>query len=273
MKISELIPKLLDVANNHKTLYVMGCFGAPLTGGNVARYQTNHSYNKSADRVAMIAAAGNKNPVVYGFDCVNLIKGIAWGWCGDASKTYGGASYATNGVPDTNADGMIGRCKNVSTDFSKIKVGSAVWLPGHIGVYIGNGLVVESTPAFRNCVQLTVCTNISNSKDYSGRKWTKHGEMPYFEYDMSTAAQTPTAPAAQATTAATEIAVGDKVAYSGGTHYVHSNASAAEGKPCQPGTAEVTATAPGALHPYHVVGDKAPCTAYGWVDAATLAKI
>ena len=47
MNASEFIKKLQDVVNNHATLYVMGCFGAPLTGGNVSRYCGNHSYNKN----------------------------------------------------------------------------------------------------------------------------------------------------------------------------------------------------------------------------------
>lgn len=48
MKASEFVAKLKDVAQNYKTLYVMGCFGAPLTGGNVSRYCNNHAYNKQA---------------------------------------------------------------------------------------------------------------------------------------------------------------------------------------------------------------------------------
>ena len=92
MKAQTLVDKAVDIAKNYKTLYVMGCFGAPLTGGNVSRYCTNHSYNKAPDRTAMIKAAANQSPPVYGFDCVNLIKGILWGWNGNASKTYGGAS-------------------------------------------------------------------------------------------------------------------------------------------------------------------------------------
>ena len=28
----------------------------------------------------------------FGFDCVCLIKGLLWGWCGDKSKTYEGMS-------------------------------------------------------------------------------------------------------------------------------------------------------------------------------------
>ena len=64
MKARALVDKAVDIAKNHKTLYVMGCFGAPLTGGNVTRYCSNHTYNKAADRTAMIKAAANQSPPV-----------------------------------------------------------------------------------------------------------------------------------------------------------------------------------------------------------------
>lgn len=34
MKSSELVAKVVDIAKHYKTLYVMGCFGAPLTDTN-----------------------------------------------------------------------------------------------------------------------------------------------------------------------------------------------------------------------------------------------
>lgn len=190
MKASEFIKRLQDVVDNHATLYVMGCFGAPMTGANVKRYCNNISYNKAADRTAMIKAAANKKPPVFGFDCVCLIKGILWGWTGDASKTYGGAKYASNGVPDIGADSMIKVCSGVTTDFGRIVPGEAVWLSGHIGVYIGGGKVIECSPAFKNCVQVTACANIGKIAGMNARKWTKHGRLPYITYD--TAAEYPT---------------------------------------------------------------------------------
>ncbi len=104
MTANELVRRCVDVAQNCKTLYVMGCFGAPMTAANKKRYTQNHVYNKAADRTRMINAA---TADTFGFDCVCLIKGILWGWSGDTSKTYGGASYASNGVADVSADGMI----------------------------------------------------------------------------------------------------------------------------------------------------------------------
>lgn len=188
MKSKDFIDRVKKAATDHKTLYVMGCFGAPLVGSSVNRYCTNHTYNQQAERTAMIRAAGNQSPPVFGFDCVNLIKGILWGWTGEPDKTYGGAKYAANGVPDTNADGMIQKCKDVTTDFSGLIPGEALWMSGHIGVYIGDGLAVESTPRWANGAQITAVHNIGTKSGYNGRKWTKHGRLPYVDYTDQTGA-------------------------------------------------------------------------------------
>lgn len=184
MKDQELVQILKKIATDYKTLYVMGCFGAPMNDTNKKRYCNNHEYNRKPERQAMIMAASADT---FGFDCVCLIKGVLWGWSGDTSKTYGGATYNSNGVPDTSADGMIRFCQNVSTDFSNIVPGEAVWLSGHIGIYIGNGLAVECTPKWKNCVQITAVANIGSVAGYQSRRWTKHGKLPYVEYSAQTA--------------------------------------------------------------------------------------
>ena len=180
MTNKEFVKKLVDIANNYKTLYVMGCFGAPMTETNKAKYCNNHSYNMQATRQAMIKGATSDT---FGFDCVNLIKGVLWGWNGDKSKTYGGAKYVSNGVLDISADGMIEKCIDVSTNFSNIEVGEAVWCSGHIGVYAGDGLVVECSPSWKNCVQITACN--CTKLGYNRRNWTKHGKLPYITYEKS----------------------------------------------------------------------------------------
>lgn len=182
MTNSEFVKRCKEIAKNKKTLYVMGCFGAPLNAKNKKRYCKNHRYNKDAARQKMINAATSDT---FGFDCVCLIKGVLWGWNGNTGKTYGGATYLSHGVPDIGADAMIKKCKNVSTDFSKIEVGAAVWMAGHIGVYIGDGLVVECTPSWKNGVQITACANIGKKSGYASRKWTKHGKLPYITYEVA----------------------------------------------------------------------------------------
>lgn len=176
----ELAKRCEEVAKNYKTLYVLGCFGAPMNASNKDRYSRNLDYNRQTVRTVKIKSASADT---FGFDCVNMIKGLMWGWDGDSSKTYGGAKYASNGVTDINADQTIKQCKDVSTDFSNIQVGEAVWIPGHIGVYIGGGLAVECTPKWKDGVQITAVHNIGTQSGYNGRTWTKHGKLPYVTYE------------------------------------------------------------------------------------------
>lgn len=173
----DFVAILKDIAENYKTLYVMGCFGAPLNSKNKKRYTSNNSYNEKSSRTKMINAASSDT---FGFDCVCLIKGVLWGWCGDTSKTYGGAEYTSNGVPDIGADSIINVCSGVSTDFNNIEIGELVWMKGHVGIYIGDGLAVECTPSWENKVQITACNRAV--KGYKRRNWTKHGKLPYIKY-------------------------------------------------------------------------------------------
>ena len=211
MKATELVSKAIDIAKNYKTLYVMGCFGAPMTAANKKRYTTNHSYNKAAARVKMINAASEDT---FGFDCVCLIKGILWGWNGDKNATYGGAKYASNNVPDLGADSMIKKCPDASTTgWDSMEVGEVVWTTGHIGIYIGDGLAVECTPKWKNCVQITAVANIGSKSGYNARTWKKHGHIPYVEYSGKTEApasdkDTPSTPASGKEVKATGVATG-----------------------------------------------------------------
>lgn len=160
------------------SLYVFGCFGAPLNKANQDRAIAAYAYNRTKSRQAKIRAA---KPDAFGFDCSGLLKGLLWGWEGDASQTYGGAQYGANGVPDQNAGSIISCCTDVSEDFSALQVGEAVWLPGHIGIYIGDGLVVESSPKWADGVQITACN--CEIEGCHTRIWKKHGKLPYITYE------------------------------------------------------------------------------------------
>ena len=50
MTNKEFVAKLEKVAKNYKTLYVMGCIGAPLNASNKERYCKNHEYNRDPSR-------------------------------------------------------------------------------------------------------------------------------------------------------------------------------------------------------------------------------
>ena len=178
MKVDEFISQL-EKAASCSTLYVMGCFGWPMTENNKARCIKEEKYNQRPERKQMIEAADVN---VFGFDCVNLIKGILWGWDGVMSLTYGGAKYKSNNVPDLGADSFFNLCPQKYTDFSGIKKGAAVWMHGHIGVYIGQGRVIECSPRWKNCVQYTNLGNIGN-KTGNWRNWSAWGLIPFVDYD------------------------------------------------------------------------------------------
>lgn len=178
MRDSEFIEKL-KLAASSDTLYVMGCFGAPLNEFNKSRYVRNHEYNKQPTRRKMINQA-NEN--CFGFDCVNLIKGILWGWDRNFTRSYGGAVYESNGVPDVGADRFFRElCTLRTTDFSHIVPGAAVWMAGHIGVYVGSGHVIECSPRWKNGVQYTNLGNLGIRED-NWREWSEWGFIKFIEY-------------------------------------------------------------------------------------------
>lgn len=183
MTSAELCAKAVDIADNYKTSYMLGPWGWPATSKMITRATTQGS-NAKTNRQWLPQANAIKDKGFL-FDCVGLIKGILWGWKGDMSRTYGGAWYACNGVPDYDAKKMIDCCREVSTDFSTIVPAEAVWMDGHIGVYVGGGVVVEATPKWKGGVQRSTCANVSAnliSGTAGSRRWTKHGKLPWVDY-------------------------------------------------------------------------------------------
>lgn len=179
MSSTEFIARAKQAAAS-KTLYVMGGIGYPLTAAMKVRAIDSYPYNRQPSVMKTIQAASSDT---FAFDCVNLLKSILWGWCGDTSAIYGGAVYCSNGVPDTNEKGMLQSCTKQSIDFSNILPGEMLYLPGHVGIYIGNGLAIESTPAWENKVQVTAVLNIGLKARYPGRKWDAHGQLPWINYN------------------------------------------------------------------------------------------
>ena len=102
-------------------------------------------------------------------DCVGLIKG--YGWLDADTLTI---RYGTNGMPDIGADAMYRNAKvKGSIDTIPEVPGLAVWHSGHIGVYIGNGQVIEAMGTKYGVVKTQL----------GQRSWTAWLEIPYIHYD------------------------------------------------------------------------------------------
>lgn len=99
-------------------------------------------------------------------DCIGLIKGYLWSNTPTSAPQYRVAQ-------DVSADGMLALCKekgNIST-IPELP-GVLVFSPQHVGVYIGNGHVVEA----RGHAYGVVKTKLSS------RGWKSWGKCPWIEY-------------------------------------------------------------------------------------------
>lgn len=171
MRASTFATALTAIATQYKTVYAWGMFGSRITKKSVAVKAKQYPKWYDGRRLySVFEPLYNLDTPVYGFDCIGLIKAVLWGW-----NEATGAKYASCGVPDVSADSMIGKCSEVSSDFSNISIGEFVWMSGHCGVYVGDGKVVESTPIWKNGVQIAAL---------SARKWLKHGKLPWVSYDI-----------------------------------------------------------------------------------------
>lgn len=178
MKQSDFVNGAL-LALKQNTTYATGAFGASI--GNFPD-QLKRYCDNSPDLANLIRKRA-ANPPAFAFDCVGLCKGILWGFSADPKRVYGGASYKSNGVPDFGTS-IIDKCDDVSTNFSQIQTGELLWMSGHVGVYIGGGYAIECTSAWECKVQKTVVLNIRKAQSGErGRTWTKHGKLPYVEYN------------------------------------------------------------------------------------------
>lgn len=160
-----------------KTLYVKGGFGAPLNPANKARAINAYAYN--AARRAMIERA---TPDTFAFDCCGVAKGVLWGFTADPSKSYGGAVYRSNGVPDLSEAGFLSVSEDVSIDWDTIPVGACLYTTGHMGVYLGKARALESTPLWKNGCQITNVRNVKSDGSTNGRTWKCWGLLPWVDY-------------------------------------------------------------------------------------------
>ena len=144
--------------------YVWGTFGHVLTESlfeaKLAQYPD--ALASSADFIRQTWVGGRTT------DCVGLIKG--YGWLDAETEEI---VYNTNDMPDISANEMY-HAASVSGTIDTIPEtpGLAVWHDGHIGVYIGNGEVVEAMGTRYGVVKTKL----------EGGRWTHWLKIPYISY-------------------------------------------------------------------------------------------
>jgi len=177
MKAQEFVKQLLQIVSL-KTTYLMGGFGCRL---GLDWYSESYAWN--AEHAAELNLLKNTDPITFGFDCVCLLKAVLFfGFEGDPNKEFGGSVYRAD--RDFTIQTMLDSCPDLTDKrWDEIEPGEFVWMNGHIGAYVGNGLCVEATPSWKSGVQLSALGNIGNVNGYPTRTWTKHGHSRFLEFD------------------------------------------------------------------------------------------
>ena len=144
--------------------YVWGTFGNILTEGAFA--SKLEQYPEAVGNYADFIRAnwiGRRTA-----DCVGLIK--SYGWFDPETETI---QYASHGMPDVGADQMYyAAAESGPIDTIPEIPGLAVWQSGHIGVYIGNGEVIEAMGTMYGVVKTRL----------DGSGWTHWLKVPYINY-------------------------------------------------------------------------------------------
>lgn len=145
--------------------YMWGEFGREITVSRIEAAAKQYPSHYSAQRVAHLKTLVGKGYI--GSDCVGMIKSYYWGGVGNVKYVA---------ATDKSAGMMLNAAK-VKGDIGSIpeRPGVCVWMEGHIGVYVGNGEVVE-------CTLGTFGDGFVQTK-LSARKWLKWLECPYISYE------------------------------------------------------------------------------------------
>ncbi len=142
--------------------YWYGTFGNKATQSLLTAKEKQYPAHYGKDRMAKYKSQIGQRV----HDCVGLIKGYLWSATPTSTPKY-------NGSQDVSANGMIGKCKEWGyiDEIPEIP-GLLVWSSGHIGVYIGNGKVIEARGFNYGVVET----------DLDKRGWKKWGKCLWIEY-------------------------------------------------------------------------------------------
>lgn len=156
--------------------YWYGCFGqtssVALYKSKKAQYPQQYGWSCTNNQPGTSPA---KQLGVKVHDCVGLIKGYLWCASVDGAPTYKASQ-------DVSANGMLSVCKKKGKIGTMPDVpGVLVFLPGHVGVYIGGGYVIEAKGHRYGVVKTAL----------KGRGWTDWGYCPWITYEEKKTTSTP----------------------------------------------------------------------------------
>lgn len=175
MYTNEGLVKHAEKALKDNTRYMWGGIYRPITENYIQQlYKIYGKKQYSEARLQELRKYIGKG--YYGVDCVGLVKSYYWSGSPDGGR--GSRNYGKPGYPDVNAGGMFKAATEKGT------IDTLPEIPGlilystthpHVGVYVGNGEVIESTLSIRG-------DGVSKTKVKNWTGWTHWFKCPYIEY-------------------------------------------------------------------------------------------
>ena len=142
--------------------YWYGTFGNTATQSLLNAKANQYPSHYSSDRMARYKSQIGQRV----HDCVGLIKGYLWSDSTTSTPKY-------NSAQDVSANGMLAKCKEKGKIATMPEIpGVLVFSPAHVGVYIGDGKVIEARGFSFGVVQT----------ELKSRGWTDWGKCPWIDY-------------------------------------------------------------------------------------------
>ena len=152
-----------------KTAYMWGCFGQKITSSLIEAKHEQYPNNYSAARRKVLAKLAEQGDV-RGCDCAGLIKWYLW----SSGDINGKIVYSAETDKGTTGFFNAAKVKGKIETLPLGRLGVVVSKNGHLGIYVGDGKVIECTlSGEKDGVVMT---------DLADGAWTDWYEIPYITY-------------------------------------------------------------------------------------------